>query len=174
MSATGSWLTQKAVVTVLRADAGVTSLLATQPDGESSIVDEVREGMLFPYIVVGEGTEKEQRYFGQGGHVVNIELYIYTQDGSLTPVTSGAAGYKQGLAIADEIAETLQDDSLFVVDDHDVVMVNQGEEWGKERLEDGITRVVIPRFEITLEDTELIDGGPADPEQENVIDGGGA
>ncbi len=150
MSATGSWVTQVGIVTLLRATGAVTSLLATQPDGGSSVVDEVKEGMVFPYVVVGEGTEREQTYFGQGGHIVTSELYVYTQDGSPTAATSGAAGYKQGLSIADAIAAALES---LTVSGHDVVMVLQNEDWGKERLPDGITRCVIPKFEITLEDS---------------------
>ena len=154
MSATGSWLTQAGIVSALRNASSVTSLLAMQADASSSVVDEVQEGIVFPYIVVGEGTEQEQNYFGQGGHVVTVELYIYTQDGSPTSASSGAAGYKQGLAIADAVCAVLQDGSSLSVDGHDVVMVNQNEDWSKERLDDGITRCVIPKLEITLEDSE--------------------
>lgn len=149
MSATASWVTQAAIVTALRNASSVTSLLA---DGSNSVVDEVKEGQAFPYVVVGEGTEKENLYFGQGGHVVTPELFIYTQDGSPIATSSGAAGYKLGLAIAEEIAAVLQDSGI-TVDGHDVVMVNQIEDWGKERLPDAITRCVMPKFEITLEDS---------------------
>lgn len=172
MSATGSWVTQKGIVAACRAASSVLTLVPVQPDGSSSIVDEVREGMVFPYVVVGEGTEREQTYFDQGGHVVTAELYIYTQDGSPTSATRGAAGYKQGLAIADAIAEVLQDGSSLSVDSHDVVMVLQNEDWGKERLEDGITRCVMPKFEITLEDTEVPDGPGDGPDGEMILDGG--
>lgn len=153
MSATASWQTQVGIVTALRNATDVTSLLATQAGGMSSVVDEVKEGILFPYVVVGEGTEREELYFGQGGHVVSPEIFIYTQDNSPTSASSGKAGYKQGLEIADAVASVLQGGSLSV-DGHDVVMVNQADDWGKERLEDGITRVVRPKFDVWLEDVE--------------------
>jgi hypothetical protein len=47
----------------------------------------------------------------------------------------------------------LQNNSSLTVEGHDVVMVNQNEDWGKERLDDGITRCVIPKLEITIEDS---------------------
>lgn len=172
MTATASWLVQKGIVSALRASTEVTSLLA---EGADSIVDQVVEGQLYPYIVVGEGVEREEIFFGQGGHVVTPELFVYTKDGSDTPSTTGSAGYKQGLAIADAVVEVLQDDSLFTVDDHDVVMVNQFADWGKQRLQDPANvREITPKLEITLEDTEIIDGGMSDPDQDGDVDGGGA
>ncbi len=149
MSATASWQTQVAIVTALRAADSVTSLLA---DGANSVVDEAREGILFPYVVVGEGAEQENIFFGQSGHYVTQELYIYTQDGSLTAAATGSAGYRQALAIADAIMAVLQSGS-FAVTDHDVIDVSQFEDWGRERLDDGMTRCVHPKVLITLEDS---------------------
>jgi len=152
VSATASWATQVGIVAALRAASAVTSLLAQGSDaGQSSIVDEVIEGQLYPYIVVGEGSEEEELTFGQGGHVVRPEIFIYTQDGSSTSATTGAAGYKQGLAIADAVATVIEGDGL-TVSGHDVTMVLQ-EPWTKERLDDPANvRVVMPKFEIHLED----------------------
>lgn len=148
MSATASWLVQEAIVTALRDDATYVALCPRT-------YDRVPEAAVFPYTVVGEGTESEELYFGQGGHLVKPEIFVYTQDGSPTPVSTGAAGYKQGLLIVDRIATVLQSGSL-TVDGHDVVMVNQADDWTKERLEDMITRVIRPKFEITLEDAESV------------------
>jgi hypothetical protein len=154
MSATASWVTQVGIVAALRAASSVTSLLAQGSDnGQSSIVDEVVEGQLYPYIVVGEGTEEEELTFGQGGHIVRPEIFIYTQDGSSTTATTGAAGYKQGLAIAEAVAQTLENDgSFFAIAGHDVTDVLQ-EPWTKQRLDDPANvRAVMPKFEIHLED----------------------
>ncbi len=118
----------------------------------AELTTRVPEGVVFPYTVVGEGTESEDLYFGQGGHRVNPEIFVYTQDGSPTPVSTGAAGYKQGLAIADRICTVLQSGSLSV-DGHDVVLVNQMDDWVKQRLDNLITRVIRPKFEIVLEDS---------------------
>jgi hypothetical protein len=148
VSATASWETQVGIVSALRNASSVTFLLA---NGSDSIVDEVSEGLAFPYVVVGEGTEKENLYFGQGGHIVVAELLIYTNDGSLTTAARASAGYREGTAIANAIAAVLQAGSLSV-SGHDVVMVNQSDDWGKERI-DAQTRCVIPKFEITLEDS---------------------
>jgi hypothetical protein len=152
VTATASWATQVGIVGALRSASAVTNLLAAQADGSSSVVDEVRESLEYPYLVVGEGSEREELFFGQGGHVVTVELYIYTQDGSTTTASTGSAGYKRGLAIADAALAVLQDGSSLSVTGHDVVMVNQNDDWGKERLVDGITRCVRPLLEITLED----------------------
>ena len=154
MTATASWLVQKGIVTTLRAATAVTSLLAQGTDsGQSSVVDEVIEGQAYPYVVVGEGSEEEELTFGQGGHIVRPEIFIYTQDGSSTAATSGSAGYKQGLAIADAVAAALENGgSFFSVDSHDVTLVLQ-DPWTKERLEDPANvRAVMPKFVIHLED----------------------
>lgn len=150
MSATASWAVQVGIVTALRAASAVTDLLA---NGSASVLDEVEEGTPYPYVVVGEGSETEELTFGQGGHIVKPELFIYTQDDSSTAASTGSAGYKQGLAIADAVcAALINDNAFFTVSGHDVVDVEQ-DEWTKKRLDDPPnTREISPKFVIHLED----------------------
>lgn len=145
MSATGSWVTQAAIVAALRADS---TLMTMVPGG---VLDHVPQGTQAPCIVVGEGEETDASSFGQVGHRIVPAIQVWTRDGEATNGT-GSAGYKAALAIADRVVEILMDDA-FTVDGHDVIVADL-EEVSKERPDetDPSLRLVTPRVLMYLED----------------------
>ncbi len=147
MSATGSWVTQKAIVTAIRANAEITGMIA-------GVYDSVPQNAIFPLVVVGEGTETEASYFGQRGHEVHPEIQVWTHDGETSNASSGSAGYKVGLAIA-ELIVALIDASGLTVEGHDAIYLGLDEmERQRPSPDDPSLRLVAPRITVLLEDSD--------------------
>lgn len=115
MSAIGSWALQAAIVTALRARS---ALVAKVPGG---ILDYVPQNTPTPCIVVGEGEETDASSFGQEAHRVVTAIQVWTQDPEYTAGTTGAAGYKVALDIANDITDELLNGTL-TVEGHDVIV----------------------------------------------------
>lgn len=116
MTATGSWVAQKALYSAITANSTIMGLVS------SRVYDHVPEDADFPFIVLGEGTEEDASYFGQRAHDVLPEIQVWTQDGE-TSASSGSAGYKVALDIADKIADLIGTSGL-TVDGHDCVVIS--------------------------------------------------
>ncbi len=153
----GSLELQKGIVTALRANSALTALLATlRPTSESpdtGIYDAVPQDAKAPYIVVGEGTENGEPTFGADGHRVFAAIEVWSSDGETTTATTGAAGYRQPLSIADLVTACIMDDSITVTG-HDVCVLSV---LSVDRLRDDETppylRKVVTTFDILLEDS---------------------
>ncbi len=147
MSATGSWVTQKAIVSAIRGNAEIMALV-------SGVYDAVPEGGPYPLVVVGEGTETDASYFGQNGHEVHPEIQVWTHDGETSNASSGSAGYKVGLAIA-ELIVALIDASGLTVEGHDAIYLGLDEmERQRPSPDDPSLRLVAPRITVLLEDSD--------------------
>lgn len=146
MTAIGSWVLQQAIVTALRADVAIAALV-------TGVYDEVPQGASGDYIVVGEGIESDDSFFGQRGHAVRTAIEVWTPDGAASSLTTGAAGYKRALAIAELIVESIEYTGLTVTG-HDVVVIRLDALEGRRFTEEPPQRAVVPEFLITLEDAE--------------------
>lgn len=149
MSGTALLAVQSAIVTLLRGTAAVTALVGQR------VYDAVPQGTPFPYIAYDDAFEVPERTFGQDGRLSSFTLSVYTQDGSATSATSGAAGFKAALLIADAIVTALVNPTgapLVSVTGYDVVDVDV--DTIERVLEaDGITRRVDIHGTATLEAT---------------------
>ncbi len=155
MSGVGSLGLQKGMVTALRANTALTTLLASlRPTAsDSGIYDAVPQGAVLPYIVVGEGSEIDAPTFGKAGHEVLAAVECWSADGETTTATTGAAGYRQALSIADLAVTCIFGDSITVTG-YDVC-VYRLESMEKQRNDDAppYLRVVIPTFAVLLEES---------------------
>ncbi len=153
----GSLELQKGIVTALRANTTLTTLLASlrpnTPALDTGIYDAVPSGGILPYIVVGEGTENGEPTFGADGHRVFAAVEVWSADGETTTATTGAAGYRQPLSIADLVTACIMDDSI-TVSGHDVCVIGV---LSVDRLRDDETppylRKVVLTYDILLEDS---------------------
>lgn len=109
-----AWNFQQALVTALRAKSTLTTLLASLRSGSSDtgIYDAVPEGSVFPYIVVGEGTETDATTFGADGLEIQADVEIWSADGETSSATTGAIGYKQGQSIKTIVRDMLLNDTI--------------------------------------------------------------
>jgi hypothetical protein len=149
MSFTGLGAFQAAVVTALRADATLLALL-----GGANVFDEVPARQTFPYVAFDDPMEVPDRSFGLNGHSITATLTVYTQDGSATKAGRGAAGFKQGITIADAVLAVLVDESkpYIAVAGHAVTNLDV-EAVVCARMPDGITRTVEITLVALLEDS---------------------
>lgn len=145
MSAIGSWLLQKAIVTALQANAPLMAIA-------KGVYDEVPEGAQFPLVVVGEGREEDDSTMGQRGHLCVPDIQVWTADGAVTTDQTGAAGYKTALAIAELIVDTIMGDD-FTVEGHDVTVLRyEAVDRARDDADEPNLRSVVPRLVILLED----------------------
>ncbi len=155
MSGVGSLGLQKGMVTALRANTALTALLASlRPTAtDTGIYDAVPQGAVLPYIVVGEGSEIDAPTFGKSGHDVLAAVACWSADGETSTATTGAAGYRQALSIADLVVSCIMDDTITVTG-HGVCVLRL-ESMEKQRNDDAppYLRVVIPTFAILLEES---------------------
>ncbi len=151
----GSLELQKGMVTALRANTALTTLLASLRTSatDTGIYDAVPQGGIFPYIVVGEGTESGEPTFDKDGHRIFAAVEVWSSDGESTTATTGAAGYRQALSIADLVTGCIMDDSI-TVSNHDVAVIGVLSV-DKQRNDEvpPYLRTVIPTFDILLEDS---------------------
>lgn len=144
-------LVQAAVFAKLRAHTGLTALVPA-----ARILDAVPERETFPYVVYDAPDSLPDRTFGEDGREVSFVITAFTRDGSERPGTSGAAGYKAALAIADQLVQALigryppADEFVplavdgFAVEDIDIVSVQAN------RANDGISRQADCTFRLIL------------------------
>lgn len=152
MTVVASWDVQKAIVKCLRETSGIVSALSGVSD-QYSIYDAVPVGAAFPYIVVGEGAEEDASAFGETDSAVMANVEVWTADGELTS-SSGAEGYKQGMAIAELVATALYADNALTISGRTVTVLRRESVERKRFLpENGqpACRVVIPTFLILVE-----------------------
>ncbi len=147
MSATGSWVAQKAIFSAIRGNAEIMAMI-------SNVYDAVPQDAAFPLIVVGEGTETDASSFGQAGHEVHPEIQVWSHDGETSNASSGSAGYKVPMAIAEKIVDLLLTSGL-TVDGHDCEVLFL-EEFERQRPspEDPSLRLVAPKLKLLLEDSD--------------------
>jgi hypothetical protein len=94
-----------AIVTLLRADTTLRSLLVGSTTDRWSIYDEVPEGAAYPYVQIGDGAaEAPDDTFDKQGSSVVIGLVVWSQ----------YAGAKEARAIVDRIRELLDRATLNV------------------------------------------------------------
>ncbi len=151
----GSLELQKGIVTALRANVALTALLVTlRPTAtDTGIFDAVPQGGVYPYIVVGEGTENGEPTFGKDGHRVFAAVEVWSSDGEGTAATTGAAGYRQALSIADLVADCIQEDAITATG-HDVCVIGLlSVEKQRNDETPPYLRTVITTFDVLLEDT---------------------
>ncbi len=151
----GSLELQKGMVTALRANTALTTLLASlrSSSSDTGIFDAVPSPGIFPYIVVGEGTENGEPTFGADGHRVFAAVEVWSSDGELSTATTGAAGYRQALSIADLVAGCIMDDTI-TVSGHDVAVLSVlSVEKQRNDETPPYLRTVITTFDILLEDS---------------------
>lgn len=144
MTATALPQLQAALITRLKATPAFMALV-------SNVYDDVPEKPTYPYAAYDDPFETPNRYFGQGGHDAIWIFDIYTQDGSRSKTTPGAAGFKQGVTIAEALLDALgiEDPSNWItVDGHDLVDIDVVSVHCS-RESDGVTR----RTEITMSAT---------------------
>ncbi len=155
MTGIGSLELQKGMVTALRANTALSTLLGTLRTGASDtgIFDAVPSPGVFPYIVVGEGTENGEPTFGADGHRVFAAVEVWSSDGELATATTGAAGYRQALSIADLVTGCIMDDTI-TVSGHDVAVIGVlSVEKQRNDETPPYLRTVITTFDILLEDS---------------------
>jgi hypothetical protein len=138
MSGSGLWSIQKAVYTKLTGDATLMALV-------TGVYDTAPDNARYPFIDIGDATEQPFRTFGRGGHETTINIHIYTQD-----QVGGTAGFKPGMTILDRVS-TLLDGQTLTVENHDTVLGN-AEFVETLRESDGVTRHVIARFRLIIQD----------------------
>lgn len=91
---------QRAIVTLLRADTALAALLATASGitpAVPAVVDDVREGQVYPYITVGEHLSIPDNDLTSFGRQVTETLHVWTKTRSMS----------QGQTIADRVAALL-------------------------------------------------------------------
>ncbi len=151
----GSLELQKGMVTALRANVALTALLASlRPSAiDTGIFDAVPQPGVFPYIVVGEGTENGEPTFGKDGHRVFAAVEVWSSDGETSPATTGAAGYRQALSVADLVTACVMDDAITVAG-HDVAVIGVlSVEKQRNDETPPYLRTVITTFDVLLEDS---------------------
>jgi hypothetical protein len=141
MSYTGLPQFQAGLVTKWRATAALMAML------KGGLRDDVPQTKVFPYAVIDDPFETPDPTLGQGGHLSQLTLVIYTQDGSVGKAGVGSAGWLVGLQIAELAAAAVTNiaDPIAVAG-HDVVDVDVVSIDGS-REPDGVTR----RTELTLQ-----------------------
>jgi len=87
-----SWALQQAVFATLSADAAVTALIG------SRLFDCVPRGTSFPYLVIGEGVEKDNATASDSGSAHTLDIAIWSR----------APGFKECKAIAAAIQVALE------------------------------------------------------------------
>ena len=139
---------QDACIAALRASEFFMTLV---PGG---VHDALPENPAYPFAVLDLSTESPNRTMGQGGHDIDVILYVYTQDGSKTRGGTGHAGYAEAGVIAEAACAVLVNaDEPLVVEGHDVVDVDIGD-ISFVREDDGYTRRCEIELTCTLEDQE--------------------
>lgn len=141
MSYTGLSPVQQALYAAWSADATLMSMI----DG---VFDDVPDGALAKYIVIGDGTETPFRTFGKNGHEDAVTVHVWTRD------DAGSAGYKTALAIIERMTAVIEGQAL-AVGGHSTVMANyEGCETLRSRDQaTGVTwRHVPTRYRIIIQD----------------------
>lgn len=139
---------QKAVYTLLVADATLVALLAKDVRGAGTgpgIFDEVPENQPYPYIEIGEFTSREFRTLTRSGEELTMTNHIWSQ----------APGNKQALEILKEMNRLLGDVTGIAVTDHLFIaswfefydILKDKEEGG-----DLFTRHIPARYRIKIQD----------------------
>ncbi len=151
----GSLELQKGMVTALRSHIGLTALLASLRGAstDTGIFDAVPSPGVYPYIVVGEGTESGEPTFDKDGHRVSAVVEVWSNDGESTTPNTGTSGYRQALSIADLVVNCIMEDSITATG-HDVCVIGVLS-LEKQRNDDAppYLRAVIITFDILLEDS---------------------
>lgn len=133
MSGSGLAAIQKAVYAKLIADATLMGFV-------TGVFDYVPDKQAYPYVTIGDATEIPFRTFGKGGHEQTLKIHAWSQ----------AKGFKQAEDIVSQISTVLEA-ALPVVEGHATVLCNyEGADTMREA--DGITRRVIARYRIIVQD----------------------
>jgi hypothetical protein len=146
VTALGDWPLQKGLVATLRANAAFMAKAR-------AVLDFVPEDEPCPFVAIAEGEEVESSTFTERGHSIDVDIEVWTEDASDTRATTGAAGYRQALAIAELLVAAVTPDGAVVVDGHHVISVFV-RKVKKERSPDGVSRVVTVTLGVWLEDSE--------------------
>ncbi len=135
---------QAAIVTLLKANAGVTALV------NNRVYDAVPESTAVDYIAIGEWTEESDDTLEDDdagiGEDCTVTIHVYTDD------SRGAAGYKNAQAIASAVKVALHGQALSVtgwttvtVEHEDTVAMRDEAEGGRPR------RHVVSTYRIQVE-----------------------
>lgn len=106
---------QRSVIERLRACVDLMAIV-------SGVWDAVPVKATLPYIVYVSAVETPNLYFGQNGHLTDVTLQLYSDDGSSTRAGRGNAGFITSYEITEIVLRELTDvDTPLVVDGHDLV-----------------------------------------------------
>ena len=155
MSAIDTWQYQKALVTALRAKSSLTSLLASlrPTSSDTGIFDAVPQSAVYPYIVVGEGSESGAPSFGEDGVELFANVEIWTTDGEATAATSGASGYKTADAIKAIVRDVLLNDTITPSGCTAITLSVDTPERQRDDSDPIATRVVVLQAHVLLEES---------------------
>lgn len=138
---------QTAIYTALRANAGLTAMLATAPSGGSAVFDHVPQSAAgeatapFPYLAIGDTTEAEFDTDDSTGREFTVTLHVWSR----------YLGMAQVKNIMDQVKIVLHNQVLAVTGEL-VVFVYW--EFAEVFLDpDGITRHGVTRFRINTQGT---------------------
>jgi hypothetical protein len=136
---------QASTIARLKASASLMALV-------HGVFDAVPQQQAYPYVVFDEPFELPDRTLGQDGHESSFVLSVFTQDGSMTKLGKGSAGFKLAGEIVEIILRELIDyTNPIVVEGHDLVDLDVVSiEYAREN--DGITRRADVNLVARLED----------------------
>lgn len=147
MSFSGLSPVQAALYALLAADSGT---LGTLVDG---IFDDVPEGELQKYIVIGEGTETPFRTFGRNGHEDTVTVHVWSRDDGGNSST-GSSGTKRVQSIIERMSNLIET-GPFTVTGHSTAMAQvEFTEIMRSEDENGVLwRHGIVRYRVIVEDS---------------------
>lgn len=133
------WAIQTSIYSLINADSELQGLC-------TGVFDHVPQDQAYPYIVIGDATEKNFDVLGSGSNAhasdTTVTIHIYSQN----------AGYKEGLAIKRRLYELLHRNQSSLNPSGFTVSMCFFDFGATLRESDGITRHIVNRYRIIVEE----------------------